>query len=61
MPEMLILPGVGAFDTGMNSLKSSGLIEILNKRVLDDKIPVLGICLGAQMMTKSSEEGIEKD
>jgi len=58
--DMLILPGVGAFDAGMSHLKSSGLVDILNKRVLEDKVPVLGICLGAQMMTKSSEEGIEK-
>lgn len=58
--EMLILPGVGAFDSGMNHLRSSGLTEVLNKRVLEDKVPVLGICLGAQLMTKSSEEGNEE-
>ena len=43
--KKLILPGVGSFDTGMNSLKKRGFIEILNKRVLKDKIPILGICL----------------
>ena len=53
----LILPGVGKFDFGMSELKSRGLIEILNRRVLDDKVPVLGICLGAQLLTRSSEEG----
>ena len=58
--EMLILPGVGAFDSGMRHLHDSGLVDILNERVLDDKIPVLGICLGAQLMTQSSQEGTEK-
>ena len=58
--EMLILPGVGAFDSGMLHLKSSGLLEVLNERVLEDKIPVLGICLGAQLMTSCSDEGVEK-
>jgi glutamine amidotransferase len=58
--DMLILPGVGAFDTGMNHLRESGLLDVLNERVLIDKIPVLGICLGAQLMTLSSEEGTEK-
>lgn len=56
--DKLILPGVGAFDQGMQSLADSGLIPILNKLVLEDKKPVLGICLGAQLMTKSSEEGV---
>lgn len=58
--EKIILPGVGAFDTGMNHLRDSGLIEILNKKALIDRVPVLGICLGAQMMTQSSEEGVSK-
>ena len=53
----LILPGVGKFDYGMTKLKESGLTEILNEKVLGEKIPILGICLGAQLMTKSSEEG----
>jgi len=56
----LILPGVGHFDYGMKQLKASGLIAILNKRVLIDKVPVLGICLGAQLLTRGSEEGEEK-
>jgi len=58
--EKLIIPGVGAFDYGMQQLRSSGLIDILNQKVLVEKIPVLGICLGLQMMTSSSEEGNEK-
>lgn len=55
--EKLILPGVGAFDETMEKLVSSGLIESLNKQVLEKKIPVLGICVGMQVMAKTSEEG----
>lgn len=58
--EKLILPGVGAFDNGMNLIKQKGLIDVLNKRVLVDKTPILGICLGMQLLTKSSEEGKER-
>ena len=54
----LILPGVGAFDNGMSNLKEQGLIETLNKKVLEERIPVLGICLGMQLLTKRSEEGV---
>jgi glutamine amidotransferase len=54
----LILPGVGAFDTGMKNLKDLDLIDILNQKVLTDKIPVLGICLGFQLLSNRSEEGI---
>ncbi len=53
----LILPGVGSFDNGMRQLKELGLIDILNKKILEDKIPIMGICLGMQLMTQSSEEG----
>jgi len=55
-----ILPGVGAFDYGMQQLKKSGLIETLNKKVIEQKTPLLGICLGAQMLGNKSEEGSEK-
>lgn len=55
--KKLILPGVGNFDYGMSKLQESGLIVILNEKVLEEKIPILGICLGAQLMTKRSEEG----
>ncbi|ERJ57722.1 imidazole glycerol phosphate synthase subunit HisH [Sphingobacterium paucimobilis] len=53
----IILPGVGAFDTGMKNLNEGQWIKALNKRVLEDKIPTLGICLGMQLMCRSSEEG----
>ncbi len=54
----IILPGVGSFDKGMSSLKELELIEILKNKTLKNKVPILGICLGAQLMTKSSEEGV---
>jgi glutamine amidotransferase len=58
--KKLILPGVGAFDKGMKNLLGLGIVEILNNKVLHEKTPILGICLGMQLMTQSSEEGIEK-
>lgn len=57
--DKLILSGVGSFDTGILNLISMDLIKVLNKKVKDDKIPVLGICLGMQLMGKSSEEGVQ--
>lgn len=55
--DKLILPGVGSFDTGMSNLMRLGLLEPLNKKVVEDKTPILGICLGMQLMTHSSQEG----
>jgi glutamine amidotransferase len=55
--EKLILPGVGAFDNGVSKLNEYGLVDVLNRKALEDKIPVLGICLGMQLMTEKSEEG----
>ncbi len=54
----LILPGVGSFDHSMESLNNSGMREKLDELVLKKKIPVIGICVGMQMLSKSSEEGI---
>lgn len=53
----LILPGVGSFDHAMISLQHSGMREKLDELVLEKKIPVIGICVGMQMLAKSSEEG----
>ncbi len=53
----LILPGVGSFDYGMEKLEKLGLVEVLDKKANKEKVPLLGICLGAQLLTKSSEEG----
>jgi glutamine amidotransferase len=55
--ERFILPGVGAFDTGMTRLEASGLLPLLRRRVIEERVPVLGICLGMQLMTRSSGEG----
>jgi len=55
--EKLLLPGVGAFDAGMQNLNNSGMIDALNEKVLNQKTPMLGICLGMQLLTKGSEEG----
>lgn len=55
--DRLILPGIGAFDAGMSKLNERGLIPLLNHLVLDKKVPVLGLCLGLQLMTRKSEEG----
>ncbi len=54
----IILPGVGSFDSGIQNLNDLGLWDVLNKKVLLDKVPTLGICLGVQLMCKRSEEGI---
>lgn len=56
--EKLILPGVGSFDNGMSRLNESALMPILNHKVLDERTPILGICLGMQLFTKKSEEGV---
>ena len=55
--QKIILPGVGAFDRGMQLLREGGWIEMLNQKVLKEQVPVLGICLGMQLMCRSSEEG----
>lgn len=54
--DKLILPGVGAFDTGMSNLQRSGLLPVLNAKV-EQGTPVLGICLGMELLTLGSEEG----
>jgi len=53
----LILPGVGAFDTCAEKLQRSGLLEVLHQKVIQQKTPVLGVCVGMQLLTEGSEEG----
>ena len=53
----IVLPGVGAYAEAMRNLRERGLIDVLNRRVLGDRVPVLGICLGFQLMTAHGEEG----
>lgn len=55
--EKIILPGIGAFDTAIRELERRNLPDILQRKVVEDKVPILGICLGAQLMTRGSEEG----
>jgi glutamine amidotransferase len=55
--KKILLPGVGAFDAAMQKIDELGLKQVLDKKALLDKIPVLGICLGMQLLTRSSEEG----
>lgn len=58
--KKLLLPGVGSFDKAIEKINNSGIKEILDQKVLTEGTPILGICLGMQLLTNSSEEGIEK-
>lgn len=53
----IVLPGVGAFDQGMARLEAGGFRAALERLVLEEKVPILGICLGMQLFGRSSEEG----
>ena len=53
----LILPGVGAFDTCVEKLRSSDLISVLEQQVLNKRTPILGLCVGMQLLLEGSEEG----
>jgi glutamine amidotransferase len=55
--EKIILPGVGAYDWAMKKLQASGMREILDELVLTRNVPILGICVGMQMMARRSDEG----
>jgi len=57
LADKIILPGVGAFDNGMRELANMGLTNTLNAKALKEKVPVLGICLGMQLLGNNSEEG----
>lgn len=55
--EKLLLPGVGAFDNAMQHLDERGLRAVLNHKACEARVPILGICLGMQLLTNGSEEG----
>lgn len=55
----IILPGIGSFDHGMRSLRAMNFESLLRHKALEQKVPVLGICLGMQMLGQASEEGVE--
>ena len=55
--EKIILPGVGAFDSGMRQIRERGFEDILIQKAAVEKKPILGICLGMQLLTEGSEEG----
>ena len=58
--KKLLLPGVGSFDKGMQNLEEMGLKDLLDEKVLGEKTPLLGICLGMQLLMSRSEEGTSK-
>jgi imidazole glycerol-phosphate synthase subunit HisH len=55
--EKILLPGVGAFDAAMARIERSGLRPVLDHKALEEKVPILGICLGMQLLTRGSDEG----
>jgi len=55
--DKLIMPGVGSFDNGMSNLMNLDILPILHSKVILEKTPILGICLGMQLFTQKSEEG----
>ena len=57
--ERIILPGNGAFDACMRNLRATGLVPVLEQQVLQRGVPLLGICVGAQMLGVRSAEGTE--
>jgi glutamine amidotransferase len=59
LAKKLVLPGVGAFDACIKALRATGLVPLLEEKVLHKKTPLLGICVGAQILGHGSEEGSE--
>lgn len=53
----LVLAGVGAFDAAMERLEALGLVDVLHEQVIERRVPILGVCLGMQLMASSSQEG----
>ena len=60
LADKMILPGVGSFDNAINKIHKSGLLPEIEKKVLKEKAPILGICLGMQLLMQKSEEGSKK-
>ena len=58
--KKIVLCGIGAFDDGMDKLESMGIIDVLKEKVIGEKTPILGVCLGMQLFTKGSEEGTKE-
>lgn len=58
--DKYLLPGVGSFDHGITSLRNAPFFDVLENEVLKNRKPIIGICLGMQLLTNSSEEGQEK-
>ena len=56
--DKIILPGVGSFDNAMNKLNKTDMRKVLDEKVLVNKVPVLGVCVGMQIMLSKSEEGV---
>jgi imidazole glycerol-phosphate synthase subunit HisH len=56
--KRLVLPGVGAFDAGMKAIHQSGWYEMLNHLAFERRVPLLGICLGMQLLCRRSDEGV---
>lgn len=59
LADKIILPGNGAFDACMRNLRATGLVPLLERRVISNHVPLLGICVGAQMLGSGSAEGQE--
>jgi glutamine amidotransferase len=55
----ILLPGVGAFDAAMERIDAAGIRPVLDDKALRQRVPVLGICLGMQLLTRGSEEGMQ--
>lgn len=55
--DRILLPGVGAFDAGISRLAETGLVDFIKEQAFQEKKPILGICLGMQMLGRKSEEG----
>ena len=55
--DRIVLAGIGGFDGAIERLEKLGLVDVLNERVLEARVPILGVCLGMQLMAHTSEEG----